>query len=84
MEELYLQVGNITYPVIVVRHAWLADNPNRIRAARFHPILIEPRQAVLGQTRQTVAGTNELVLVGLAFGIGRYLRLQSYASGDLP
>lgn len=84
VQELYIQVGETTYPIIVLRHAWMADNQNQIRAVRFPPILIEPRQTVLAQVRAEYAGRQELVLLGLAFGTGRYLRKQSYAAADLP
>ena len=84
MHEVLIQVGNTTYPVIVQRNAWVADNVNRIRATRFHPILAEPRQTVLGQVDSQVAGRQELVLLGLALGPGRYLRKRSYAAADLP
>lgn len=84
LEELLVQVGNTTYPVIVVRQSWAADNPNRVRAVRFHPILAEPRQTVLAQTYSIAAGSQELVLLGLALGPGRYLRKQTYAAADLP
>lgn len=84
IEEIYLQVGPTLYPIFVVRHGWLADNPNRIRAVRFHPILAENRMTVLGQTYGIAAGDQELVLVGLAMGPGRYLRKTSYVAADLP
>ena len=84
VQELYISVGETTYPVIVLRQSWMADNPNRIRATRFPPILIEPRQTISAQVRAEYTGRQELVLLGLAFGTGRYLRKQSYAAADLP
>lgn len=84
VEELYLQVGNTTYPVIVLRQGWQADNPNRIRAVRFHPILAEARQTILGQTYQIAAGVQEMQILGLAYGPGRYLLKTSYVASDLP
>ena len=84
VEEIYLQIGSTTYAPFVVRPAWAGDNPNRIRAARFHPLLAEPRATILAQVRSSVAGRQELVLLGLAFGKGSYLRNQSYAAADLP
>lgn len=84
VEEVLLKIGNTEYPVIVLRHSWQADNPNRIRTVRFHPLLAESRQTVLAQVRSIAAGRQELVMEGLAFGPGRYLRKQSYASTDLP
>lgn len=78
-EELLIHVGETTYPIIVIRQAWAADN----RTARFHPILAEPRQRVLGQTYSIAAGVNDLVLLGLTFGLGSKLRLQSYSSISL-
>lgn len=80
VEELIIQVGETVYPVQVIRNAWLADNVYRVRATRIHPILIEPRQTVLIQTTELAAGTNEMVLLGLAFGFGRFLRSASYTA----
>lgn len=80
VEEVFLQVGNKIYPVIVVRRAWQADNPNQIRAVRIHPILLEPKATAIAQTRCIAACTNELVIVGLSFGLGRFLRVQSYTT----
>lgn len=80
VEEILVAVGETTYPSIVIRTAWAADNINRIQAARFHPILVEPKQTVLARVYTIGAGVNELVLLGLTFGYGRYLRKQTYSS----
>lgn len=84
VEEVLFNVGGKEYPVVVFRQAWQADNKNRIRAIRFHPILLEPRQTILGQVNSIAAGRQELVIEGLAFGPARYLRNRSYAASDLP
>lgn len=84
VEELLVQVGNITYPVIVLRDAWAADNKNRRRATRFHPILLEPKATVLGQVYSRAASSvQELRLLGVTFGYGRYLRKQTYSTPSL-
>ena len=80
VEELYIQIGETVYAPYVIRQAWQADNPNRVRAQRIHPLLIEPKQTLLVQTYSILAGTNELVLLGLAFGPGRFLRKTSYTA----
>ena len=79
VEELLIHVGETTYPLIVIRPAWAADD----RVTRFRPILAEPRQKVLGQTYSIAAGTNELALLGLTFGLERKLKLQSYSGISL-
>ena len=84
VEELLLTVGNTNFPAIVLRQAWIADNVNRVRAVRVPPILVTPRQTVLGQVYSTDGGLQELAVLGLSFGPGRYLRRQTYAAADLP
>lgn len=79
VEEILIQMGEVTYPIIVIRQAWAADN----RAARFRPILAEPGQRVLGQAYSETAGINELALLGLIFALERKLRLQCYPSISL-
>lgn len=83
VEEMYWQVGGTTYPVEVIRDAWLADNDFGVRGIPIRPKLLVPKATVLTQTRQTLAGTNELVALGVTFGLGRILRSQSYASISL-
>jgi len=77
VEELYIQHGGVTYPIQVIRHAWLADNPRQIRAARIRPALWAPKDTVLVQVQSVVAGDQELVLAGITFGLGRFLRVQT-------
>lgn len=77
VEELLLQVGPTTYPVIVLRNSWLADNPNGVRFTRIRPMIWIPKQTVLGQVYSILAGINELVLVGLSFAMGDLLRAQA-------
>lgn len=80
VEELLVQIGSTSYPVQVIRSAWFADNPNRIRAARIYPWLLEPKATALVQTYSLVGGTQEMVLLGLTFGLGSYLRLATYGA----
>lgn len=84
IEEIFPQVGATLYPGIVVRNSWLSDNNSKVRIARFHPIIMEPRQTSLWSVNALQGVVNELVLVGVAFGPGRYLRKTSYSSSDLP
>lgn len=83
VEEMYWQVGGTTYPVEVIRDAWTADNDFGVRGIPIRPKLLVPKATVLTQTRQTIAGTNELVALGVTFGLGRYLRSQSYSAISL-
>jgi len=84
IEEVFPQVGNTLYPGIVVRNSWLGDNNSKVRIARFHPILMEARQTSLWSVNALQTLTNEMVLLGVTFGPGRYLRKTSYAASDLP
>ena len=80
VEELYWTIGQTTYPVSVIRAAWFADNKNQVRACRTHPMFLEPKQTVLVQSYSIAAATQELVLLGVAIGYGRFLRKTSYSS----
>ena len=78
VEELLFQLNSTTYPVSVVRWAWQADNVNRIRYARIRPMIWPGKATVLGRNWSIAAQANvEMVLVGLTFGTGDILRLQS-------
>ena len=83
VEELYWQVGGTTYPVEVIRDAWAADNDFGVRGIPIRPKLFVPKATYLVQARSTNAGTNELVALGVTFGLGRYLRQQSYSTVSL-
>lgn len=80
VEELRVQIGGTTYPVMVIRDAWIADNDFNVRAIPIRPLLLEPKATTLWESYSLVAGQNELVLVGLTFGLGRFLRTQAYTS----
>jgi len=80
VSEVRFQIGETTYPVTGLRNAFVADTPNRIRAVRFHPLLMEPKQTVLGVAWSESGGRQEMQLLGLTFGLGRFLRQQSYSS----
>lgn len=80
VEELYWQVGGTTYPVEVIRDAWAADNDFGVRGIPIRPKLLVPKATYLVQSRCTNAGDNELVALGVTFGLGRFLRLQSYST----
>lgn len=80
VEELYPQIGGTIYPVVVLRDSWVADNDFGVRGGPIRPLIAVPKATALWQTRETLAGTNELVLLGITFGMGRYLRQQSYSS----
>ena len=83
VEELYWAVGGTTYPVEVIRDAWAADNDFGVRGIPIRPKLLVPKATYLVQARSTNAGTNELVALGVTFGLGRFLRLQSYSTVSL-
>ena len=80
VEELLVQVGQTAYPVEVIRDAWVADNDWKIRAIPIKPLLLVPKDTCLIQSYSILAATQELVLVGVAFGMGRLLRQASYSS----
>ena len=80
VEEVLIKVGGTEYPVMVVRDAWTADNKFKVRAVPIRPFILVPKATCLGQTYSIAAGTNELVMYGLAFGMGRFLRKQEYTS----
>lgn len=82
-EELYVQLGSTTYPVMVVRNAWLADNLNQVRIARLRPMIWPGRSQVLVQANNIAAQTQEMPFLGVTFGKGDFLRLTSYASVQL-
>ena len=73
VEELQFRVGQNVYPYQVIRHGWIADNQNRVRAARIRPMIWAPKDTVLSQVSSLVANDQEMVLVGLAFAKGDYL-----------
>jgi len=74
VEELLIQAGGTTYPKNIIRHSFVADNPTQIRAARIRPLLLKPKSTLLVQVYSTVAHTQQLVLVGLAFVMGDLAR----------
>jgi hypothetical protein len=80
VQEVRFQIGEVTYPVVVVDQAAFADNPNRVRAVRFHPLLMEPKQTVAATVWSETGGRQEMKLLGLTFGLGRFLRNTSYSS----
>ena len=77
VEELYVQLGGVAYPVNVVRHGWYADNLNRVRYARIRPQIWKPKARPLVQVRVLTASVQELVLVGVAFVMGDLARAQA-------
>lgn len=83
VEELRIGVGGTTYPVVVIRDAWTADNDFGVRGIPIRPILLVPKATSLWETYSIAGGVNELVLVGLTYGYGRYLRNASYGSISL-
>lgn len=83
VEEIRWQVGDRTYPETVIRNAWLADTPSQIRAARTYPMLLLPKDTLLATVTAFQTGDNELVVLGLSFGMGRFLRNTSYSSISL-
>lgn len=80
VEDMQWQIGGTTFPMEVVRHSWVADNDNRVRIAALRPKILGPKQTALVTTRTSFVGSNELVLLGLAFGLGNYLNLIAPAS----
>lgn len=74
-EDFSWQIGGTTFPMEVIRHAWVSDNENRVRVAALRPKILSPKQTVYTQVRTSLVATNELVLVGLTFGLGSYLNL---------
>lgn len=83
VEELYWQIGSSIYPIEVIRDSWNADNDFGLRAVPIRPKLMVPKATVLVQSRSAAAVTNELVVLGVAFGMGRFLRQQSYSTVSL-
>lgn len=77
VEELLFQLNATTYPVNVIRWAMNADNPNRVRYARIRPMIWPGKATVLAQVWSIAAQLLEMQLVGLTFGTGDILRLQS-------
>ena len=75
VEDVYPQIGGNVYPIQVIRHAWVADNPNGVRLARIRPWLLPQGQTALIQVRTRGAGANQLVLVGVTFARGDFMRL---------
>lgn len=76
-EKIQIQEGGRTKPYQVIRHGWWGDNTNRIRAARLRPMVWGPKDTVLGQTYQLVAGQQQMMLLGLTFAKGDLLRTQA-------
>lgn len=76
-EELLIQLGNTTYPVQIIRHGWVGDNKTGVRAARIRPQIWKPLARPLVQTYQTIAGDQQMVLVGVAFAKGDLARQQA-------
>lgn len=81
VEEIYVQLGGTTYPVNVIRHAWQADNGNRVRACRIRPMIWKPKSRPLVQIQSISPATQELVLVGVTFALGDYTRIQTPSGG---
>jgi hypothetical protein len=77
VEDLFFQVGPTTYPLQVIRQSWLGDADGDNRFARIRPLLVKAKDTLICQTRETLAGQNEMVMVGLTFATGFYLRLQA-------
>ena len=77
VEELLWQIGSTTYPVDVIRHAWLADNVNQVRYSRIRPKILVPKQTAIVQSWSIAAQVQELVIVGLSFAKGDLLRTQN-------
>ena len=80
VEDLLIQVGSITYPIVPIRDAWAADNAFGVRGVPIRPIILVPKATTLWRTYSIAAGVNELVLLGVTFGFGRYLRTQIYTT----
>lgn len=76
VEEIRVTVGNTVYPVEVIRDAFTADNKWRIRGTPLRPKLLVPKATTFWEVYSIAAGQNELVILGLAFGLGRLLRLR--------
>ena len=83
VEELFWKVGQTEYPIEVIRDAWAADNDFGVRGIPIRPKLLVPKSTYLVQSRETSAGDNELVALGVTFGLGRYLVQQSYSTVSL-
>ena len=76
VEEIYVQLGGTTYPVNVIRHGWFADNGTNdpVRVARIRPQIWKPKARPLVQVWSIAAQTQEMMLLGLCFGLGDLLR----------
>lgn len=84
VEELVIKVGGTEYPVQVARDAWFADNKFGIRVTPIRPFLLSPKATCLVQVHSIAASTDqELVLLGVTFGLGRKLRKATYTAVDL-
>lgn len=77
VEKVSFQQGGRTAPYQNLRHGWWGDNTNRIRAARLRPMVWGPKDTVLAQTYQLVAGQQQMQLLGLTFAKGDLLRTQA-------
>ena len=75
VEELFPTINGTQYPSIIIRHAWLADNFNQIRVARSPACVLAPKATTLWTANSIIAGTQELVPLGLAFIKGDIARV---------
>lgn len=74
VEELLIQVGGTIYPVYNLRWGWQGDNQWNVRALPIRPILLPPKQTLLVQTWSLGASSQEMQVLGIAFGKGDLLR----------
>ena len=79
-----IKVGGTEYPVQTIRDSWFADNKFGIRVVPIRPFLLPPKATCLAQVHSIAASTEqELVLLGVTFGLGRKLRKATYTAVDL-
>jgi len=76
VEELYFQINGTQYPVQVVRHSWFADNDWDARFCRVRLGLWVGKAQILGQVYSITAAQQQLVMLGLTFASGQYMRVQ--------
>lgn len=74
VEDVQFQIGATTYAFEVIRHSWWGDGPDNVRFARLRPKLLKKKETLLVPSRATLAGQNELVVVGITFATGFFLR----------
>lgn len=77
VEELLIQVGSTIYPVQNIRQGWLGDNQWNLRAVPIRPIILPPKSTLLVQSWSLGGGVQEMVVLGIAFGLGDLLRAQN-------